>query len=285
MGAPRCSVWGGRGGGCGGHRWALRHLPEREVRTATPGISAGTPLCSRIVVSFPSCRHEVPQFPLREGWRRFARAKRAPSLLARNQNGRPAPSRYVSRCGPHSRWRRPRFRRAFARSQDGGRKARVNGGAGAAPPAPKMAAVAMRLPVIRKAVGPSGPRGGEKHLVVPGDTITTDTGYMRWGRQRWGDGAGRPWALLLRPFCLQGPRHVRGRGEARRLGRRCCGEGEQAGVRHAAEDQVSPGPGCPRGLGKGLCGGWGKGCVTLCSVPPPDITARSETSWSGGSRR
>lgn len=121
-------MWGGRGGGCGGHRWALRHLPEREVRTANPGISAGTPLCSRIVVSFPSCRHEVPQFPLREGWRRFARAKRAPSLPARNQNGRPAPSRYVSRCGPHSRWRRPRFRRAFALSQDGGRKARVNGG-------------------------------------------------------------------------------------------------------------------------------------------------------------
>ncbi|POI28681.1 hypothetical protein CIB84_007569 [Bambusicola thoracicus] len=42
-----------------------------------------------------------------------------------------------------------------------------------------MAAVAMRLPVIRKAVAPRGPRGGEKHLVVPGDTITTDTGYMR----------------------------------------------------------------------------------------------------------
>ncbi|OXB73514.1 UNVERIFIED_CONTAM: hypothetical protein H355_012481 [Colinus virginianus] len=42
-----------------------------------------------------------------------------------------------------------------------------------------MAAVAMRLPAVRKAVGPSAPRGGEKHLVVPGDTITTDTGYMR----------------------------------------------------------------------------------------------------------
>ncbi|XP_031457588.1 exosome complex component RRP4 [Phasianus colchicus] len=53
------------------------------------------------------------------------------------------------------------------------------GGAGAVLPAPKMAAVAMRLPVIRKAVGPSGRRSGEKHLVVPGDTITTDTGYMR----------------------------------------------------------------------------------------------------------
>uniref|UniRef100_A0A8D0KSZ4 Exosome component 2 n=1 Tax=Strix occidentalis caurina TaxID=311401 RepID=A0A8D0KSZ4_STROC len=42
-----------------------------------------------------------------------------------------------------------------------------------------MAAVSMRLPVARKAVGPSAPRGGEKHLVAPGDTITTDTGYMR----------------------------------------------------------------------------------------------------------
>lgn len=50
---------------------------------------------------------------------------------------------------------------------------------GAAPPVPKMAAVAMRLPVSRKAAAPSGPRGGEKHLVAPGDTITTDTGYMR----------------------------------------------------------------------------------------------------------
>ncbi|XP_064027208.1 exosome complex component RRP4 isoform X3 [Pogoniulus pusillus] len=42
-----------------------------------------------------------------------------------------------------------------------------------------MAAVSMRLPVARKAAGPSAPRGGEKHLVAPGDTITTDTGYMR----------------------------------------------------------------------------------------------------------
>ncbi|PKU35889.1 exosome complex component rrp4 [Limosa lapponica baueri] len=42
-----------------------------------------------------------------------------------------------------------------------------------------MAAITMRLPVPRKVVGPSAPRGGEKHLVAPGDTITTDTGYMR----------------------------------------------------------------------------------------------------------
>ncbi|XP_037256338.1 exosome complex component RRP4 isoform X1 [Falco biarmicus] len=42
-----------------------------------------------------------------------------------------------------------------------------------------MAAITMRLPVVRRAVGPTAPRGGEKHLVAPGDTITTDTGYMR----------------------------------------------------------------------------------------------------------
>ncbi|XP_064324703.1 exosome complex component RRP4 isoform X2 [Phalacrocorax carbo] len=42
-----------------------------------------------------------------------------------------------------------------------------------------MAAISMRLPVARKPVGPGAPRGGEKHLVAPGDTITTDTGYMR----------------------------------------------------------------------------------------------------------
>lgn len=70
------------------------------------------------------------------------------------------------------------------------------GGAGALLPAPKMAAVAMRLPVIRKAVGPSGRRSGEKHLVVPGDTITTDTGYMRWGRRQRGCGEGTRQAAL-----------------------------------------------------------------------------------------
>uniref|UniRef100_A0A8C4UG21 Exosome complex component RRP4 n=1 Tax=Falco tinnunculus TaxID=100819 RepID=A0A8C4UG21_FALTI len=42
-----------------------------------------------------------------------------------------------------------------------------------------MAAITMRLPAVRRAVGPAAPRGGEKHLVAPGDTITTDTGYMR----------------------------------------------------------------------------------------------------------
>ncbi|NXT84713.1 EXOS2 protein, partial [Zapornia atra] len=42
-----------------------------------------------------------------------------------------------------------------------------------------MAAISMRLPEFRKPVVPSVSRGEEKHLVLPGDTITTDTGYMR----------------------------------------------------------------------------------------------------------
>ncbi|XP_050176193.1 exosome complex component RRP4 [Myiozetetes cayanensis] len=42
-----------------------------------------------------------------------------------------------------------------------------------------MAAVTMRLPQVRGPLGASAPRGAEKHLVAPGDTITTDTGYMR----------------------------------------------------------------------------------------------------------
>ncbi|RMB93412.1 hypothetical protein DUI87_30107 [Hirundo rustica rustica] len=42
-----------------------------------------------------------------------------------------------------------------------------------------MAAVTMRLPAVRAPLSSSAPRGAEKHLVAPGDTITTDTGYMR----------------------------------------------------------------------------------------------------------
>ncbi|XP_039576237.1 exosome complex component RRP4 [Passer montanus] len=42
-----------------------------------------------------------------------------------------------------------------------------------------MAAVTMRLPAARAPLDSSALRGGEKHLVAPGDTITTDTGYMR----------------------------------------------------------------------------------------------------------
>ncbi|XP_072816401.1 exosome complex component RRP4 isoform X5 [Vicugna pacos] len=40
-------------------------------------------------------------------------------------------------------------------------------------------AMEMRLPVPRKPVSESLGRETKKHLVVPGDTITTDTGFMR----------------------------------------------------------------------------------------------------------
>lgn len=51
-----------------------------------------------------------------------------------------------------------------------------------------MAAVTMRLPAVRGPLDSSAHRGGEKHLVAPGDTITTDTGYMRCGQRRRGGG-------------------------------------------------------------------------------------------------
>lgn len=38
----------------------------------------------------------------------------------------------------------------------------------------------MRLPVARKPLSESLGRETKKHLVVPGDTITTDTGFMRY---------------------------------------------------------------------------------------------------------
>lgn len=44
-----------------------------------------------------------------------------------------------------------------------------------------MAAMEVRLPVARKLVGQDLARGSGRDLVAPGDTITTDTGYMRWG--------------------------------------------------------------------------------------------------------
>lgn len=53
-----------------------------------------------------------------------------------------------------------------------------------------MAAVTMRLPAARSGPSPGASRGGEKHLVAPGDTITTDTGYMRCGQRRGGGGGG-----------------------------------------------------------------------------------------------
>uniref|UniRef100_A0A674HIM9 Exosome complex component RRP4 n=1 Tax=Taeniopygia guttata TaxID=59729 RepID=A0A674HIM9_TAEGU len=74
-------------------------------------------------------------------------------------------------CRPHSRWRRPRPQARF-RQQPTWRAEGAYGGA-------KMAAVTMRLPAVRAPLDSSAPRGGEKHLVAPGDTITTDTAYMR----------------------------------------------------------------------------------------------------------
>lgn len=48
-------------------------------------------------------------------------------------------------------------------------------------------AVEMRLPKARKPLSERLGRDSKKHLVVPGDTITTDTGFMRyvriWGAQ------------------------------------------------------------------------------------------------------
>lgn len=41
-------------------------------------------------------------------------------------------------------------------------------------------AMEMRLPVARKPLSESLGRETKKHLVVPGDTITTDTGFMRY---------------------------------------------------------------------------------------------------------
>lgn len=54
----------------------------------------------------------------------------------------------------------------------------------------------MRLPVARKPLSESLDRDTKKHLVVPGDTITTDTGFMRYVGI-WGLGAlqGGCWAL------------------------------------------------------------------------------------------
>lgn len=46
-------------------------------------------------------------------------------------------------------------------------------------------ALEMRLPKARKSLTESLGRDSKKHLVVPGDTITTDTGFMRYVRI-WG---------------------------------------------------------------------------------------------------
>lgn len=41
-------------------------------------------------------------------------------------------------------------------------------------------AMEMRLPAARKPLSERLGRDTKKHLVVPGDTITTDTGFMRY---------------------------------------------------------------------------------------------------------
>ena len=62
-------------------------------------------------------------------------------------------------------------------------------------------AMEMRLPVARKPLSESLDRDTKKHLVVPGDTITTDTGFMRYVGI-WGLGApqGGCWALCTWPL-------------------------------------------------------------------------------------
>lgn len=62
-------------------------------------------------------------------------------------------------------------------------------------------AMEMRLPVARKPLSESVGRDTKKHLVVPGDTITTDTGFMRYVGT-WGLAApkGSCWALCTWPL-------------------------------------------------------------------------------------
>lgn len=102
--------------------------------------------------------------------------KRTAPFPARSQNGCPTPPRPAAHA-PFAALTQDGDASASG-SERAGRKLRLTQSP-AARPAVKMAAVTMRLPVARKPVGPGAPRGGEKHLVAPGDTITTDTGYMR----------------------------------------------------------------------------------------------------------
>ena len=59
-------------------------------------------------------------------------------------------------------------------------------------------ALEMRLPVARKPLSESLGRESKKHLVVPGDTITTDTGFMRYVGL-WGTLAARGSCIALSP--------------------------------------------------------------------------------------
>lgn len=68
-------------------------------------------------------------------------------------------------------------------------------------------ALEMRLPVARKPLSESLGRESKKHLVVPGDTITTDAGFMRyvglWGH--WAAGAAALLSFRIKPgpvFCI-----------------------------------------------------------------------------------
>lgn len=67
-------------------------------------------------------------------------------------------------------------------------------------------AMEMRLPVARKPLSESLGRETKKHLVVPGDTITTDTGFMRCVGT-WGLGAtkGGCWARHVARWPQPGP--------------------------------------------------------------------------------
>lgn len=61
-------------------------------------------------------------------------------------------------------------------------------------------AMEMRLPVARKPLSDSLGRESKKHLVVPGDTITTDTGFMRYVGT-WGLGGHRGSSGALHVAC------------------------------------------------------------------------------------
>ncbi|XP_023392329.1 exosome complex component RRP4 [Pteropus vampyrus] len=65
-------------------------------------------------------------------------------------------------------------------------------------------AMEMRLPVARKPLSDSLGRESKKHLVVPGDTITTDTGFMRYVGT-WGLGGHRDGCRALHVACQPKP--------------------------------------------------------------------------------
>lgn len=76
---------------------------------------------------------------------------------------------------------------SIGRFSEGGRELRRLCGAAPAQVIGAKMALEMRLPRARKPLSESLGRDSKKHLVVPGDTITTDTGFMRyvriWGSQ------------------------------------------------------------------------------------------------------